>query len=142
MAILHVTLSGEPPVPPPDADFAIEIDFVKGEGNPRRVFDTASLLIEGFERFDQIAIASIDSRIEPLLVLEDVEAGSLKIWLRNILRAIDDEGLKSLDWKPLVGKYLVRAKYIALRRLDEPGPLRLPNLARELRTIAEETDVR
>jgi hypothetical protein len=142
VANLHVTLSEEPPVPPPDADFAIKIEFLKGEGNPRRVFDAASLLIEGFEQFDKIAVASVDNHIEPVLVLEDIEAGSIKIWLRNVLRASDDDALKTLDWRPQVGKYLVRAKYAALRWLDGPGPLRLPNLAAELKTIAEETDVR
>jgi len=142
MASLHVTLSGEPPMPPPDADLGIEIDFVKGEGNPRRVFDAASLLIAGFERFDQAAIATIDTHIEPLLVLEDVEAGSLRIWLRNVLRATDDEALKGLDWKPLVGMYLVRAKYAGLRWLDDPERPGLTSLVKELKTIAEETDVR
>ena len=129
-------------MPPPDADFVVEIDFKKGEGNPRRVFDAASLLIQGFERLDQAAIVSIDSRIEPLLVLENVEAGSIKIWLRNILKAADDDALKTLDWKPQVGKYLVRAKYAALRWLDNPDSPSLPSLTEELRRIAEETDVR
>ncbi|WP_373504271.1 hypothetical protein [Aestuariivirga sp.] len=106
-------------MPPEDADLCLTIDFKKGEGNPRRVFDAASLMIEGFERIDALTIGSIDSEIEPLLVLEDVEAGSIKIWLKNVLKATDDQALKEMDWKPAVGKYLVRAKYIALKWLDE-----------------------
>jgi hypothetical protein len=132
-------------MPPPDADFGIKIDFKKGEGNPRRVFDAASLLIEGFERLDGTVIEAIDSKIEPVLVLEDVEAGSIRIWLRNVLTAFDDEALKKLDWKPQVGKYLVRTKYAALRWLDsgdQSNPPQLRSLADELRQIARETDVR
>jgi hypothetical protein len=142
---MHVTLGSSPPMPPPDADFAITIDFRRGEGNPRRVFDAASLLIEGFERFDETTAASIDSHIEPVLVLEDVEAGSLRIWLRNVLNAADDQALKELDWKPQVGKYLVRAKYMMLEWLDrgETGhPPSLSDLANNLRRLASETDIR
>src|SRR6266404_1283973 len=145
MASLHVTVSGDPPMPPPDADFGIKIDFKKGEGNPRRVFDAASLLIEGFERFDSTVIESIDNTIEPVLVLEDIEAGSIRIWLKNVLTAADDDALKKLDWKPQVGKYLVRAKYVVLRWLDsgdQSSPPQLRTLADELRQIARETDVR
>jgi hypothetical protein len=94
MANLHVRISEGPPMPPPDADFGIRIDFKKSVGNPRRVFDAASLLIEGFERLDDTVIEAIDSKIEPVLVLEDVEAGSIIIWLRNVLTAVDDEALK------------------------------------------------
>ena len=132
-------------MPPHDADLCIRIDFKKGEGNPRRIFDAASLMIEGFERIDALSVVSIDSHIEPLLVLEDVEAGSLKIWLRNILRSTDDQALKEMDWKPAIGKYLVRAKYVALKWLDkgdDDNPPSLKNLADDLRQIARETDTR
>lgn len=132
-------------MPPEDADLCLRIDFRKGEGNPRRIFDAASLMIEGFERLDDLAVTSIDSHIEPLLILEDVETGSLKIWLRNALRATDDQALKELDWKPAVGKYLVRAKYVALKWLDrgaESGPPSLSTLVNDLRSIAAETDTR
>lgn len=132
-------------MPPEDADLCLRIDFKKGEGNPRRVFDAASLMIEGFERLDDLAVESIDSHIEPLLVLEDVETGSLKIWLRNVLRATDDQALKELDWKPAVGKYLVRAKYVVLQWLDrdaEGNPPSLSELVNDLRSIAAETDTR
>lgn len=132
-------------MPPEDADFAITIDFKKGQGSPRRVFDAASLMIEGFERLDALAADSIDSHIEPVLVLEDVEAGSLRIWLKNVLRSADDQALKELDWKPAIGKYLVRAKYIVLRWLDsgdENNPPSIRSLADDLRKIASETELR
>lgn len=37
----HLRLMGELPMPPADADFSLKIDFKKGEGDPRRVFDAA-----------------------------------------------------------------------------------------------------
>jgi hypothetical protein len=77
--------------------------------------------IRGCEKLDAELAHAIDSNIETVLVLEDIEAGSIRVWLRNALRAAEDDALKKRDWKPLVGKYLVRAKYVDLRWLDEEG---------------------
>ena len=96
---------------PPRADFAIYIDFDKESPNPQRVFQSLNDLIVAFQKFDRVLCQTIDSNIEPVMMLEEVEVGSLKVWLRNALQAIEDDGLKTLDWKPLVGKYLVKAKY-------------------------------
>ena len=138
----HLRLMGEPPMPPPDADFAFEIDFKKGEGDPRRIFDAASTLIDAFEVLDKALVESIDVRISPLMVLEDVEGGSIKIFLKNILSRIDDEALKTGDWKMLVGHYLVRAKYITLEWCDKDRPASLSDLRDGLRHLAAETDVK
>jgi len=77
------------------------------------------------------------------MVLEDIEAGSIKVWLRNVLQMVEDDALKTLEWKPIVGKYLVRAKYAVIRWIDQDAtPKNLTELASELRAIAAETDVR
>ena len=106
-------------MPPPDADLAFKIDFKKGEGNPRRVFDAASELIAAFEDLDEALASSVDHQIKTLMVLEDVEGGSIKVWLRNILTRVEDEAIKELDWKKAVGIYLVKAKYLVLKFLDD-----------------------
>jgi hypothetical protein len=139
----EITLTTAMPEPPP-ADFAFEIDFKRGEGSPSRVFLAINDFIRGCERLDAELAHTIDNNIETVLVLEDIEAGSIKVWLRNSLRAAEDDALKTLDWRPLVGKYLVRAKYVVLRWLDEGGdaPRSLPALAREIQAIATETDVK
>lgn len=91
-------------------------------------------------------VKSIDANIEPIMLLEDVEAGSLKIWLRNVLKATDDQALKEVDWKPQVGRYLVRAKYLVLdfvnQRIEVSDANRLAQLRQDLVKLAEETDVR
>lgn len=140
----HLRLSEELPVPPADADFAFKIDFKKGEGNPRRIFDAASALIDAFEVLDAALVESVDMKISPLMVLEDVEAGSIKVWLKNILQRMDDEALKTLEWKPIIGRYLVKAKYLVLEFLDSPSGSRpaLSDLKEGLRRLAQETDVR
>lgn len=128
---------------PPEADFALVIDFKKGEGSPTRVFAAVSDLIEAFQAIDQVLVQSVDSSISPVMMLEDVEVGSLKVWLRNALRSTDDQALKSLDWRPAVGKYLVRAKYLIMTWIDDDkAPRSLPDLRRDLQNLAKETDVR
>lgn len=137
-----VTLTDVRPEPP-QADFAFEIDFVRGVGPASRVFEATHGFIKACEALDADLVKSIDSNIQTVLVLEDIQQGSIKTWLRSILLAADDDALKTLDWKPQVGKYLVKAKYAILRFTDEEGSVRsLPDLREEIRKIASETDVR
>lgn len=138
---VEITLTRRRPEPP-KADFAFEIDFVRGQGSPSRVFIALQTFIRACERLDRELITTIDSNIETVMVLEDIEAGSIRVWLRNLLMSTDDEAIKSLDWKPAVGKYLVRAKYAVLRWTNTGAPKDLPSLAREIQDLARETDVR
>ena len=86
------TIRPEPPV----ADFAFEVDFKKGEGSASRVFSAINDFIRGCERLDAELVGTIDGNIETVMVLEDIEAGSIKVWLRNALHAVDDDALKRL----------------------------------------------
>lgn len=138
---LHISTGG-PPVPT-DADFGIRIDFKKGEGNPQRVFQSAVAMIGAMQRLDHALCAAVDTSLEPLMVLEEIETGSLIIWLKNILHRIDDEALKTLEWKPIVGRYLVRSKYAYIRWANRAdGERTIQALAGDIRKIAEETDVK
>lgn len=142
MAPAEVTMTTHRPAPP-DADFAFYIDFKKGEGPASRVFSATHDFIKACERLDRELVNSIDANIETVMVLEDIEAASLKTWFHNVLRATDDQALKDLDWKPQVGKYLVRAKYVVMRWVDnEEAPRDLVALGREIQSLAAETDVR
>lgn len=137
-----LTLTEKEPAPP-KADFGFEIDFQRGVGPASRVFSATHDFIKACEALDDELVQSIDSNIETILVLEDIQAGSIKTWLRNSLAATEDDALKTMDWKPLVGKYLVRAKYAVIRWIDDDShPRSLPDLRREIQQIAAETDVR
>jgi hypothetical protein len=108
------------------------------------VFQAADAMIRALQHLDQVLCGAIDNKIEPMLLLEEIEAGSLKIWLKNALTALDDDALKKLDWRPAVGKYLVRAKYAYINWMNKggSGPANLADLGREIRAIAAETDVK
>lgn len=102
-----------------EADFCICIDFDKNAPDPSRIFRTMTGLIDSFQEIDKTLVSLIDNKIDTVLMLEDIQAGSLKTWLKNILTALDDQGIKNLNWKPLVGKYLVKAKYIVLDMMNK-----------------------
>ena len=139
----RITGSCSDPGKPENADFAIIIDFQKGTSSPSRVFSAASGLIKAFESLDGVLAESIESSIKPVMVLENIQIGSLKIWVRNALTASDDQSLKDLDWKPAVGKYFVRAKYLVIRWIDEgPTPRSLQDLREGVKELAAETDAR
>ncbi len=129
----------------PEADFAFCIDFKKGEGSASRVFSATGEFIKACERLDRELVTSIDSNIETVMVLEDIQAASLKTWFRNIVSSTDDQALKNLDWKKLIGKYLVEAKYAVLKYMDKPTEDEEPNiqaLSQEIHQHAVNADVR
>ena len=108
---------------PSEADFGIEIGFQPGSDAPSRVFRAMTSIIEAFETVDKELVNSV-AHVQPVLLLEDIEAGSIKTWLRIQLEAVDDEALKSGEWKKVVGAYLVRAKYIIIDFLKERSTIR------------------
>jgi hypothetical protein len=99
-------------------DYCITIDFKKDSPNPERIFQTMSELIKSFQKLDNVLIDSIDSNIEPIVLLEDIETGSLKTWLKTILKKIPDDSLMNIEWKQVLGQFLVKAKYIVLNKLE------------------------
>lgn len=129
-----------------DSDFCLEIDFEKGSsGKPSRVFEAMAGLINSVQVLDMSLAQAIDARIRPELLLQEIEVGSLKSWLRNRIIEIDDEALKKLDFKKIIGGYLAKAKYRILERLKDKDSLDEPNikaLQAELEQLAEETSVR
>ena len=127
------------------SDFCIKIDFQKGTESPSRVFRTMTELIEAFEEIDLGLVESIHAKIEPVVIIEDIEAGAIKAWLAYKLRSTDDEILKQFDWKPVVGKYLTKAKYIVLNFLEDKTEItdrnEIEELEKKLLRSAEETDL-
>ena len=130
---------------PPQAEYCIEINFEKGTTNPSRIFRSMSELIDTFHIIDQSLVKCIASQIDPVLVLEDIEIGSIKTWLRNVLNVIDDDALKGLDWRPQVGKYLVKGKYAMIDFLEGKTSIsdikEIKPLAIELNRLARDTNV-
>ena len=136
-----LTLTNQMP-PLPEYDFEFCINFNREAGSVSRVFAATRDFVQACERLDHGLISSIDSNIEPLIMLEDVEVGSLKTFFRLTLLALDDQALKEGDWKVVVGKFLYQAKYLLLSWMDDQTRPPLDTLSRRIQQAAESTDVR
>ncbi len=96
----------------------ITIDYTPNTPDPGRVFRSMAGLIEAFQTIDRDLARAVSATVEPLVYLERVEAGSVRAVLRTLLREVDDDALKNVDWRPLVGQYLVKGKQSLLKWLD------------------------
>jgi len=105
------------------SDFGLKIDFGDDRRNSARFFVALSKLIGFCEYVDQTIATSLDSSLEPIILLEDLEKGSLLIWLKTALESVDDDALGSLSLKKIFGKYAVRVKYILINFLEKKATI-------------------
>lgn len=126
--------------------FQIYIDFVKSEGDPSRVFHSMAELIEAFEQIDLNLAGMFGGSTATQLVLDDLEAGSLRSWLRNIILNVPDEAIAELDVKKLIGHFLLKAKYKIVEWLAENEKIvsidQVRALEGELLRLADESNVK
>ncbi len=126
-------------------DFCVEIQFPPGTRGPERIFKAVSAYIEALHALDATLVRSVDSSIRTVLLLENIESGSIKVWLKQFLEALPDEPLRKLDWRPVLGDFLVRGKYRAIKYLE--GKIQLEDrkgldaLTTDLHQLAQETDL-
>ncbi|MGN6729090.1 MAG: hypothetical protein ACTHJG_04570 [Rhodanobacteraceae bacterium] len=129
-----------------EGTFEITIDFTPGEGDPARVFKAMSGLIEAMTSLDSHLASSFDVSIDASLVLDRVEAGSVKGIFRDIIAGIPDEAIKDVEWKKIFGHYLLRAKYVMLKWLEETPKISHRDDVRvlegDLLLAAEQTDLK
>jgi hypothetical protein len=131
---------------PLKADFGIEITFAADTPDPARIFRSMTSLIDSFQHFDRDLLHIIDVAIDPVLLLEDIEVGSLRTWFRNLLTTVDDSALKDGDWKKIVGAYLLKSKYILVKKLEDKTEItnreEIMDIERDLLVAAQDTDIK
>src|SRR5258705_3940036 len=109
------------PDPAPDLPLdltIVEVDYRPGTPDPGRVFRSMAELIAAFHSIDEDLARAVSMSVRAEVLLERVEAGSIKAFIRTVVEQLDDDALRNLDWKPLFGQYLVRGKHVILRWLD------------------------
>lgn len=100
-------------------EYVLKIDFEKNSENPERIFLSLYELIYAFRELDKTLIESFSVNIEPVLVLQDIQPDSIKTILCSLLKNIDDEALMNLDWKKIIGNFLVKAKHAVIKFFEE-----------------------
>ncbi len=130
--------------PSVEADIVLKIDYNEGSSSAAHAFEIAAELIRSMEQLDQVLTQSIHPQLSTALVVEDLQKSSLKIFLKSVLEDVPDEALKDANIKKLVGHYLLKSKYAAIRWLDKSDdePKQISDLTTEISEFAKETDLR
>lgn len=127
-------------------EFEIRVEFQRGEGDPTRVFRAMAGLIEAAQRVDTHLALMIGASVRTTLVLQDVEASSLKSRLRSIVEAIPDEPLQHGETKKLIGHFLLKGKHKILDWCQDRNAIsdraEVKQLETELDQLAQQTDIK
>ena len=105
-----------------EGEIGLVIDYVPGQSSALEVLGGAMALIQSLDSLDRALLSTVDSELEPVSVLNDVQHSSLKILLARVLRKVPDEHLTGLEWKKWVGGLLVKGKHLLLQKLDADAP--------------------
>lgn len=102
-------------------------------------------LIDATAAYNVALASSLAVSADIDLLLEDVQTGSLKTLLRNVLKMIDKEALRDGDWNKVVGRFLDNGREYLLGKLgEEPlieSPKQLEVMQADLQKIASRTDL-
>lgn len=126
--------------------YQIQLEYIQNCEQPSQVFLAMSKLIDAFKSLDKLLIDSLVVDIESSIILKGIEVGSIKAILCTVLKAIDDDAIKDLDWKKLIGHYLLKAKYTILRHLEDNNEFtnieQVNKLCESIYFLAAETDIK
>ena len=142
--------------------FGIKINF-GSNSSPSQIFRALSEMVNSFQQIDKHLLESINVEIEPLILLEDIEQGSIIVWLKNVLKdklrdalstpvvtntltKVKDEDIEDLNFKKVVGVFLNQSRYAIIdftrkeKNLENKEELKI--LQQSIANIAEETGVK
>ncbi|MBZ4211569.1 MAG: hypothetical protein LAD29_10590 [Rhodoferax sp.] len=105
-----------------EGEISLVIEYQQGKSEALSVLAGAMLLIKAMDALDHCLLSSIDSGLEPVSILNDVQHSSLKVLLARALRKIPDEHIGSMDWKKWLGALLVKGKHRLLQNIDADAP--------------------
>lgn len=105
-----------------EGEIAVVIKYKPGESHAVDVLQGAIALVDALDRLDHVLLSSVDTSLEPVSVLNDIEKSSLKLLLARALRSVPDDHLHNPDWKKWLGALLVKGKHLLLQRIDADAP--------------------
>lgn len=103
--------------------FGLQVSLSKGQRDTADTFEALSELLRSLESIDRDLAERLNPAIQPRLVLDSIEVGSLRIWLVTELLRIPDEVLRPGQFKLIIGHFLVRAKYLLIDLLRDKSTI-------------------
>ena len=142
MNIAITTQVQEMPSEIPPSDFGFNIDYKKGSGPAKRVFGATHRFLEASEKCSAVLLDSIGITIEPVFVIEDITAGSLKTRFKIFWEEKGKEVVESGDVKKVVGLLISSAIELIMRRTNnKESQVELKPLRDDLYELANQGDV-
>lgn len=124
----------------------IRIEFERGIGDPSRVFHAMAGLIESTQLLDSHLALSIGASVRTSLLLQDIEAASLKAKLKTVIEEIPDEAVKAGDIKKVIGHFLFKAKHKVIDWCSERETINdreeIKQLEAEIHALADQSDIK
>ena len=129
-----------------NSDFIIKIDFNQNSKKPSHVFRIMTEIIESFNVLDAALINSIDMRIEPIIMLEDIEKGSILSRFKYLLEDLPDDLINNPEIKKLIGHYLLKAKYAIIDYINKRESItsseEIELLEKEITDLSEKSQIK
>lgn len=119
---LRMDESRELPAEKIEGEIGLVIDYKPGVSRAVDVLQAAMDLVHSLDRLDNALLSSVDTHLEPVSILNDVQHSSLKMLLSRALKKVPDDLLGNLDWKKWVGGLLVQGKYVLLQHIGADAP--------------------
>jgi len=105
-----------------EGEIGLVIDYAPGQSRALDVLGGAMALIEALDQLDRALLSSVNTELDPVSILNDVQHSSLKMLLARVIKKVPDEYLGSLEWKKWVGSLLVKGKHRMLSMIDADAP--------------------
>lgn len=101
-----------------DSDYQIEIDY-DSKNDLAKTFSALSQIIEGEERFTNLFLKLLNEQDVQKVVLQKLETGSIKVFLRNIFENISDDQIYAKGYRAFIEQFLIEIKNYFLTLLSE-----------------------
>jgi len=122
---------------------SIKIDYEPNTQDPARVFRAMSGLIDALYQIDVHLARSIHAGVEPTLLLQSIETGSITSIIRQVVRFIDPDAIAEDDPEPRIVRYLSEGASRVLHFIDGHDTVNsgeeVSQLQSDLVHLAEET---
>lgn len=109
-------------------EYSIKFDF-EGEDSARDFFEKISAFLLSLDSLNDALAQSFSTDIQTKAQIQFIEKGSILVWLKDSLTRINDEDIKRYVKNPLelLADFLIKAKKIALKKLQEKDTQSLKN---------------
>jgi len=80
-----------------EGEVGLVISYTQGFSRARDVLGVALEIVSALDALDHVLLSSIDTSLEPVSILNDIQHSSLKLLLKRCLKNIPDKHIFNLE---------------------------------------------